>query len=86
MTMTKAEQTKLYETTDLALVSVILLFLLDALEVVNRENPHRVVFGFKKSDKLDNLVARFWERKLKIEPRAFFDGIKTAKARIYSEN
>ena len=83
MTMTKAEQTKLYETTDLALVSVLLLFLPDSLEVVNRENSRRVVFGFKKSDKL---VERFWNRKLKIEPRAFFDGIKTAKARIYSEN
>ena len=84
--MIKAEQTKLYETTDLALVSVLLLFLPDSLEVVNRENSHRVVFGFKKSDKLDKLVNRFWNRKLKIEPRAFFDGIKTAKARIYSEN
>ena len=84
--MIKAEQTKLYETTDLALVSVLLLFLPDSLEVVNRENSHRVVFGFKKSDKLDKLVNRFWSRKLKIEPRAFFDGIKTAKARIYSEN
>ena len=83
MTMIKAEQTKLYETTDLALISVILLFSPDSLEVVNRENSHRVVFGFKKSDKL---VERFWNRKLKIEPRAFFDGIKIAKARIYSEN
>lgn len=86
MTMTKAEQTKLYETTDLALVSVLLLFLPDSLEAVNRENPHRVVFGFEKSVKLDELVSRFWSRKLKIEPRAFFDGIKIAKARIYSEN
>ena len=86
MTMTKAEQTKIYETTDLALISVILLFSPDSLEVVNRENSRRVVFGFKKSDKLDKLVNRFWNRKLKIEPRAFFDGIKTAKARIYSEN
>ena len=83
MTMTKAEQTKIYETTDLALISVILLFSPNSLEVVNRENLRRVVFGFKKSDKL---VERFWNRKLKIEPRAFFDGIKIAKARIYSEN
>lgn len=86
MTMVKVEQTKIYETTDLALISVLLLSLPDSLVEVDRNNPHRVVFGFKKSDKLDKLVARFWGRKLKIEPRAFFDGIKTAKARIYSEN
>lgn len=85
MTMTKVEQTELYETTDLALVSALLVLLPNSLETVNRENPRRVVFGFKKGDKLNKLVARFWERKLKIEARAFFDGIKTAKMRIYSE-
>jgi len=84
--MEKVEQTKIYETTDLALISVILIFSPGSLVAVNRENPHRVVFGFKKSDKLDDLIGRFWGRKLKIEPREFFDGIKTAKARIYSEN
>ena len=83
MKMTKVEQTKLYETTDLALVSVILLFLPDALDVINRENPRRVVFGFKRSEKLDKLVSKFWDGKLKIEPRLFFDAIKTAKVRIY---
>jgi hypothetical protein len=84
--MTKAEQTKLYETTDLALISVLLLSLPDSLAAVDRSNPNRVVFRFQKTDKLDKLIVRFWGRKLKIEPRAFFDGIKTAKARIYSEN
>ena len=84
--MEKVEQTKIYETTDLALISVVLLSLPDSLEFVNRENPHRVVFRFKKTDELDKLVSRFWGRKLKVEPREFFDGIKTAKARIYSEN
>jgi len=85
MTMQKIEQIELYETTDLALVSVILLFSPDALGVVNRENPNRVVFGFKRSAKLDNLVSKFWNGKLKIEPRSFFDAIKTAKVRIYQE-
>ena len=84
--MEKVEQTKIYETTDLALISVLLLSLPDSLAAVDRSNPHRVVFRFKKSDKLDQLVSRFWGRKLKVEPREFFDGIKIAKARIYSEH
>lgn len=84
MKMIKVEQTKLYETTDLALSSVLLLYLPDALEVINRENPRRVVFVFRKSDKLDKLVDRFWGGKLRIEPRLFFEGIKTAKTRIYA--
>lgn len=82
--MTKVEQTECYRTTDLALSSVLLLYLPDALEVVNRENPRRVVFVFRKSDKLDKLVDRFWSGKLRIEPRLFFEGIKTAKTRIYA--
>lgn len=84
MKMTKVEQTELYETTDLALVSAILVLLPDSLEAVNRENLQRVVFGFRRSNKLNKLIAQFWSRKLKIEVRSFFDAIKTAKARIYA--
>lgn len=81
--MTKAEQSKTYETTDLALISVLLLFLPDSLEVVNRTNPHKVLFAFKRSGELDELVAKYWKRELKVEPQAFFNELKLAKVRIY---
>jgi len=38
-----------YKTADLALVAVLLLFIPDSLEVVDRGNPYKVLFCFGKS-------------------------------------
>ncbi len=84
MIMTKTEQTEFYKTADLALVAVLLLFIPDSLEVCDRTNPHKVLFVFKKSDELDELVSKYWKRELKVEPQAFFNQLKLAKVRIYA--
>ena len=75
-----------YKTADLALVAVLLLFIPDSLEVVDRENPHKVLFCFGKSPDLDSLVKRYWSRELQVEPQAFFNEVKQVKVRIYAEN
>lgn len=80
------DENQLYKTADLALVAVILLFAPDALEVVDRANPHKVLFGFKRGPDLDALVGQYWKRELKVEPQAFFNQLKLAKVRIYAEN
>lgn len=84
MTMKTTEQTEVYKSADLALVAVLLLFIPDSLEVCDRTNPHKVLFAFKKSDELDELVAKYWKRELKVEPQAFFNELKLAKVRIYA--
>ena len=75
-----------YKTADLALVAVLLLFIPDSLEVVDRGNPYKVLFYFGKSPELDSLVKRYWSRELQVEPQAFFNQIKQVKVRIYAEN
>lgn len=75
-----------YKTADLALVAVLLLFIPDSLEVVDRGNPHKVLFCFGKSPDLDSLVKRYWSRELHVEPQAFFNELKQVKVRIYAEN
>lgn len=75
-----------YKTADLALVAVLLLFIPDSLEVVDRGNPHKVLFCFGKSRELDSLVKRYWSRELQIEPQAFFNQLKQVKVRIYAED
>ena len=75
-----------YKTADLALVAVLLLFIPDSLEVVDRGNPHKVLFRFGKSPDLDSLVKRYWSRELQVEPQAFFNEVKQVKVRIYAEN
>ncbi|MBI3274030.1 MAG: hypothetical protein HYZ69_02705 [Candidatus Colwellbacteria bacterium] len=84
MTMKTTEQIEVYKSADLALVAVLLLFIPDSLEVCDRTNPHKVLFAFKKSDELDELVAKYWKRELKVEPQAFFNQLKLAKVRIYA--
>lgn len=75
-----------YKTADLALIAVILLFIPDSLEVVDRGNPHKVFFCFGKSPELDSLVKRYWSRELQVEPQAFFNQLKQVKVRIYAED
>ncbi len=86
MIMTTTEQTEFYKTADLALVAVLLLFIPDSLEVCDRTNPHKVLFAFKRSDELDELIAKYWKRELQVEPQAFFNEVKQVKVRIYAEN
>ena len=74
-----------YKTADLALVAALLLFIPDSLEVVDRGNPHKVLFCFGKSPDLDSLVKRYWSRELQVEPQAFFNELKQVKVRIYAE-
>ena len=75
-----------YKTADLALVAVLLLFIPDSLEVVDRGNPHKVLFCFGNSPDLDSLVKRYWSRELQVEPQVFFNELKQVKVRIYAEN
>ncbi len=75
-----------YKTADLALVAVLLLFIPDSLDVVDRGNPYKVLFCFGKSPELDSLVKRYWSRELQVEPQTFFNQIKQVKVRIYAEN
>jgi hypothetical protein len=84
MIMKTTEQTEFYKTADLALVAVLLLFIPDSLEVCDRTNPHKVLFAFRRSGELDELVAKYWKRELKVEPQAFFNELKLAKVRIYA--
>lgn len=75
-----------YKTADLALVAVLLLFIPGSLEVVDRGNPHKVLFCFGKSHELDSLVKRYWSRELHVEPQAFFNQLKQVKVRIYAKD
>jgi hypothetical protein len=82
MTMTD-NNTELYKTADLALVAVLLLFMPDSLDAYDRTNPRKVLFVFRRSDRLDALVDKYWKRELMVEPQDFFNQIKLAKVRIY---
>ncbi len=70
-----------YQTTDLACAAALSLFL--QIEAIDRTNPRRAYFVFRKSKELDELLEAFWNRELKVESRAYFDQLKALKTRLY---
>ncbi len=77
-----SEKNGFFRTSDLSLVAV--LQLQDyRIEMMDRSNPQKIVFIIKQDDVLNELIQAFWSRSLKVEPLAYFESIKSIKARIY---
>jgi len=71
----------IYRSADLALCAMI--FLYKPLAGIDKQNPRRAEFLFERSQELNDLVERFWRRELKVDPRAYFDALRSIKARLY---
>ena len=52
---------------------------------LNKDNPHKSLFVFKRTENIDGAVEDYWSGKLKVKARSYFDNIKMLKNRIYSE-
>lgn len=72
-----------YSTPDLALAAAISLWY--PVETIDRTNPSKAVFLFKRDKNLDKLVENFWKQELRIEPQAYFSQLKIIKSRLYGE-
>lgn len=73
---------KYFTTSELSLCAA-LICLNFSLDSLDKANPQRTVFIFKSSEGLDETVSNFWQRKLLIEPIAFFEAQRYLKSRIY---
>jgi len=82
----KQENLKLedyYATSDLSLATTISLWY--PIDAIDRTNPRKATFLFKRNEKLSELLDSYWRRELKIEPQAYFGQLKAVKARLYGE-
>ncbi len=73
-----------YRTSDLACAAAVSLFI--PLQGLDKLDPRRAQFIFKRTEKLDSLIDSFQRRELNVEPRAYFDQIKALKTRLYEVN
>lgn len=71
-----------FKTSDLALVTA-LCVLGTAIEAMQQTDGERMFFIFTKSDKVTDIVNRFWRSELLVEPQAYFNQLKVLKTRIY---
>lgn len=72
-----------YSTSDLALATAISLFY--PLEAVDKQNPHKAQFLFKRDADLEQLIEAYWKGELKVNPAAYFQQLKIIKTRLYEE-
>lgn len=75
--------TDLYATNDLSLACAIALSF--PLWALDKSNPSKVEFLFKREEGLDNLIESFWRRELKVDPLSYFTQLKILKSRLYEE-
>jgi len=83
MTTKTLNEKNFYRTADLALAAVIFLFY--PLEAIDKQNPRKAQFLFKRNSELDELIESYWRGELKVEPQAYFNALRVIKARLYGE-
>ncbi len=83
MTMTILKQENFYRTSDLALATAISLFY--PLEAVDKANPRKAQFLFRRDENLNELIENYWYGGLRVEPQQFFNQLRIVKARLYGE-
>jgi len=52
---------------------------------LDRENPRKVQFIFRRDPQIEDALREYWSDSLSVGARGFFDTIKMLKNRIYSE-
>ncbi len=52
---------------------------------LNRTNPRKVLFIFRKAENIDETANAYFADQLKLNARSFFDQLKALKNRLYSE-
>lgn len=71
-----------FKTSDLALATAISVLGI-AIEAMQQTDSGRMNFIFTKSEKVQDIVNRFWRGELLVEPQSYFNQLKVLKTRIY---
>ncbi|MDO8570000.1 MAG: DUF5659 domain-containing protein [Candidatus Daviesbacteria bacterium] len=72
-----------YSTSDLALATALSLFY--PVDAIDRQNPYKALFLFKKDAGLEQLIESYHKGELKVNPATYFQQLKIIKARLYEE-
>jgi len=71
-----------YQTSDLSLSTTISLFF--PIEDIDRSNPRKAVFIFRKIPELEKLVEQYFRNEIKVSPQVYFNQLRAVKARLYA--
>lgn len=54
------------------------------LMAVDKENPSKALFVFRKEDGIEETVDDYWADRLEVKARRYFDSLKAVKNKLYS--
>ncbi len=77
----KNQNEDIYQTSDLCLAATLAISY--PIEAVDKTNPRKVIFIFKRDSNLNNLLDEYWRQTLKVVPQDLFNQLKNLKTRIY---
>ncbi|MCH8049340.1 hypothetical protein IH979_01365 [Patescibacteria group bacterium] len=72
-----------YNTSDMGLAAALVFLGYGVQAIDDTTHRNRVEFVFKRDEKLDEFVERFFKRELSVEPLGFFDSLKHIKSWLY---
>lgn len=78
------DEASVFSTYDLG-VSAALLCLGYKLIRLDRDDPRKALFVFRKDADIDIYANQYFSDQLKVKARSFFDSIKALKNKLYSE-
>ena len=52
---------------------------------LDKANPKKALFIFKKADSIEDVADRYFSDRLEVKARSFFDHLKALKNKLYSE-
>jgi hypothetical protein len=81
MNIKTSNEKNLLTCTDLALAATISLFY--PLESIDKQNPHKAQFIFTRNAHLNKIIESYWRGELKVEPKQYFNALRTIKAQLY---
>lgn len=70
-----------YQTSDLGLATTISIWY--PIEAIDKTNPRKAKFIFKRDDNFDKLIEKYWKRELKVEPQQYNARLRAIKTRLY---
>jgi len=73
-----------FSTFDLGLATVLVMFDYELLEL-DRSNPKRVRFVFKRGKDIEKIMSDYFNDKIKLPAQTLFNNQKNLKNRIYSD-
>lgn len=71
-----------YSTSDLSLATTLSLWF--PIEDIDRSNPRKALFIFRKTPELEKLIDQYFRNEIKISPQTYFNQLRAVKARLYA--